>query len=129
MLMYLVILKYLDPTIKVLPGGVCNEKNLVKGTPCVYAVGDVLNGTPELTPVAVKDGELLADRLFGGKDKLMDYNGIPTTVFTPAEYSHVGMSEEEALKKYNKEIECYMYSWGTLELSVTHRPKVPSMKA
>mmetsp|Transcript_7564 Transcript_7564/g.6317 ORF Transcript_7564/g.6317 Transcript_7564/m.6317 type:complete len:110 (+) Transcript_7564:110-439(+) len=64
---------------------VVDEKNLVKGTPCVYAVGDVLNGTPELTPVAVKDGELLADRLFGGKTKLMDYTGIPTTVFTPAE--------------------------------------------
>ncbi|KAF4716004.1 hypothetical protein FOZ62_000182 [Perkinsus olseni] len=109
---------------------VIDEKNLVRGTPCVYAVGDVVKGIPELTPVAIKAGELLADRLFGGKTKLMDYHSIPTTVFTPAEYSHVGMSEEEALTEYSKdEVECYMYSWGSLELSVTHRPKVPSTMA
>ncbi len=35
-------------------------------TPHVYAVGDVLEGKPELTPVAVQAGKLLAKRLFGG---------------------------------------------------------------
>lgn len=35
--------------------------------PYVYAVGDVVEGQPELTPVAVQAGRLLARRLFGGR--------------------------------------------------------------
>lgn len=35
--------------------------------PYVYAVGDVLEGKPELTPIAVQAGKLLARRLFGGR--------------------------------------------------------------
>jgi thioredoxin reductase (NADPH) len=39
---------------------------------------------------------------------MTDYSMIPTTVFTPTEYSFVGMSEEEAEKKYGKDqIEVY----------------------
>ena len=34
--------------------------------PNVYAVGDVLEGKPELTPVAIQAGKLLAQRLYGG---------------------------------------------------------------
>lgn len=34
--------------------------------PYVYAVGDVIDGKPELTPVAIQAGKLLAKRLFGG---------------------------------------------------------------
>lgn len=35
----------------------------------VYAVGDVLEGKPQLTPVAVQAGKLLARRLFGGRSE------------------------------------------------------------
>lgn len=34
--------------------------------PYVYAVGDIIDGKPELTPVAIQAGKLLAKRLFGG---------------------------------------------------------------
>lgn len=33
--------------------------------PHVYAIGDILEGKPELTPVAIQAGKLLARRLFG----------------------------------------------------------------
>lgn len=36
--------------------------------PYVYAIGDVLEGKPELTPVAIQAGKLLARRLFGGSN-------------------------------------------------------------
>jgi len=39
--------------------------------PHVYAVGDVLDGKPELTPVAIHAGRLLARRLFGAKSELV----------------------------------------------------------
>jgi len=55
----------------------------------VFAVGDVCLGKQELTPVAIKAGELLAKRLFGGASQTMDYSMVPTTVFTPFEYGTV----------------------------------------
>ena len=54
----------------------------------------------ELTPSAIKAGKLLSKRLFGGKTELMDYDLIPTTVFTPIEYGTCGLTEEEAQAKF-----------------------------
>ena len=34
----------------------------------------------------------------------MDYSLIPTTVFTPLEYSCVGMTEEEAVKSASVDV-------------------------
>jgi thioredoxin reductase (NADPH) len=62
----------------------------------IYAIGDVIYGKLELTPVAIKAGKLLAYRLFGGATEKMDYINVPTTVFTPLEYGSCGYSEEEA---------------------------------
>ncbi len=53
--------------------------------PHIFAVGDVLQGKMELTPVAIKAGEMLARRLFKGSSEAMDWDMIPTTVFTPSE--------------------------------------------
>lgn len=55
---------------------------------------------PELTPVAIQAGRLLARRLFAGHNAHMDYDNVPTTVFTPMEYGRVGLSEEMAHKKF-----------------------------
>ena len=70
--------------------------------PNVYAIGDVLDGTPELTPVAIQAGILLSRRLFGGSKEPMDYRNVCTTVFTPIEYSCVGYSEDEAIEKFGE---------------------------
>jgi len=51
--------------------------------PNIYAVGDVMEGCPELTPVAIQAGQLLARRLFDYSTEPMDYVNICTTVFTP----------------------------------------------
>lgn len=92
----------------------------------VYAIGDVIENSPELTPVAMKEGKLLADRLFGGKTKKMDYDNIPTTIFTPLEYGMVGLSEESAEEKYGTHnIEVYHTSFKPLEwsfLDMTNKP-------
>ena len=47
----------------------------------VYTLGDV-SGEKELTPVAIKAGRTLAERLFNGQTNAkMDYTTIPTVVF------------------------------------------------
>jgi thioredoxin reductase (NADPH) len=67
--------------------------------PNIFAIGDVVSGKPELTPVAIAAGRLLARRLFGGATIGMDYSKIPTTVFTPLEYGCCGLSEEQATEQ------------------------------
>jgi len=102
----------------------------IRGYENIYAVGDVAEGKPELTPVAVRDGELLAQRLFGGSmDTISRSDLIPTTIFTPVEYGCVGLSEEAAVEKFGAEkIENYLYEWQTLELSSVHRPKLERLR-
>lgn len=88
--------------------------------PNIYAIGDVLDGTPELTPVAIQAGLLLAQRLFGRSKEQMDYVNICTTVFTPIEYACVGISEDDAIEKYGQNgIEVYHREFLPLEWSMT----------
>ncbi|KRZ96424.1 Thioredoxin reductase 2, mitochondrial [Trichinella sp. T8] len=82
----------------------------------IYAIGDIQHGRVELTPVAIKAGKLLARRLYSNSQLLMNYDNIPTTVFTPVEYSCVGLSEELAVEKFGaNEIEVYHASFKPLE--------------
>jgi pyruvate/2-oxoglutarate dehydrogenase complex dihydrolipoamide dehydrogenase (E3) component len=84
--------------------------------PHVFAVGDVLDGRLELTPVAIEAGRRVVRRLFGGSNKLMNYDTIPTTVFTPLEYGCCGLSEEEAIKRHgDANIEIYHTIFSPLE--------------
>lgn len=96
--------------------------------PHIYAVGDILRDRPELTPVAIKTGELLAQRIFGGSTKLMDWDLVPTTVFTPVEYGAVGLSEEEAMARFGDDVRTYLFEFTSLEHSAVHREKVPAMR-
>ncbi|MFT5547191.1 glutathione-disulfide reductase, partial [Rheinheimera aquimaris] len=73
----------------------------VKG---IYAVGDI-TGEAQLTPVAVKAGRLLAERLFNPElaDAHMDYSLIPTVVFSHPPIGTIGLTEHEARQKYGDE--------------------------
>lgn len=89
-------------------------------TPNIYAIGDVMEGCPELTPVAIQAGITLARRLFGGSKEAMDYVNVCTTVFTPIEYSCVGLSEDEAIEKFGPDgIEVYHREFLPLEWSLS----------
>lgn len=86
----------------------------------IYAIGDVIDGAPELTPVAIQAGRLLAKRLFGNGQVLMDYHTIATTVFTPLEYGCIGYSEEDAIAEFgDKNIEVYHSVFTPLEWSLS----------
>lgn len=70
--------------------------------PNIYAIGDVIDGKPELTPVAIHAGKYLAQRIIGLHNKTTNYKQVPTTVFTPVEYGCVGLSEEEAYEIFGE---------------------------
>ncbi len=63
-----------------------------------YAVGDVA-GRAQLTPVALAEGMALARRLFGGVETKLDYDLVPTAVFTTPAVGTVGLTEEEARRR------------------------------
>ena len=89
--------------------------------PHIYAIGDVLLGRPELTPVAIAAGKLLARRLYGGASAQMDYDNVPTTVFTPLEYGAIGMPEEEAVRRFGAaNLEVYHSFFKPLEWALSH---------
>ncbi len=66
--------------------------------PSIYAVGDVTNRV-QLTPVAIREGQAFADRTYGGKDVVLDYDNIPAAVFSHPPMAGVGMTEGEAKTK------------------------------
>jgi pyruvate/2-oxoglutarate dehydrogenase complex dihydrolipoamide dehydrogenase (E3) component len=73
-----------------------------------------------LTPVAIQAGIILARRLFGASKEAMDYVNICTTVFTPIEYSCVGLSEDEAIAQYGEDgVEVYHREFLPLEWSLS----------
>lgn len=110
--------------------GKINVTNEVTNVPNIYAIGDIIEGGLELTPVAIRAGEMLARRLFAGSTEQMDYVNVPTTVFTPFEYGAVGYSEEGAEEKFGKEnIETYLFEFASLELGAAHRHKVEARRA
>lgn len=100
---------------------ICDEKEN-SNIPYIHAVGDIVDGKPELTPVAIQAGILLVRRLFGNGTVLCDYNNIPTTVFTPLEYGCIGLTEEKAIEMHGADdIEVYHTNYVPLEFTVAQR--------
>jgi glutathione reductase (NADPH) len=64
----------------------------------IYAVGDVTNRV-QLTPVAIREGQAFADTLFGSKPTRVDYENIPSAVFSHPPLAGVGMTEGQARNK------------------------------
>jgi glutathione reductase (NADPH) len=64
----------------------------------IYAVGDVTNRV-QLTPVAIREGQAFADTIFGNKPTRVDYENIPSAVFSHPPLAGVGMTEGEARNK------------------------------
>jgi glutathione reductase (NADPH) len=63
--------------------------------PSIYAVGDVTDRV-QLTPVAIREGQAFADTLFGNKPTQVDYENIPSAVFSHPPLAVVGMTEADA---------------------------------
>jgi glutathione reductase (NADPH) len=94
----------------------------------IHAIGDV-TGRAQLTPVAIAAGRRLADRLFGGKrDRHLDYEGIPTVVFTHPPIGTVGLSESEARAKYGDAVKVYVSDFTAMYHALTARKSRTDMK-
>lgn len=80
-------------------GAVIVNESYQSSVPSIYAVGDV-TARVQLTPVALGEAMVVVDHLFGQGKRQMDYDCIPTAVFTHPNIGTVGDSEHQARKKY-----------------------------
>ncbi len=65
----------------------------------IHAVGDVIDRI-HLTPVALAEAMALVERLFGAGGRTVDYDTIPTAVFTHPNVGTVGLSEAAARERF-----------------------------
>ncbi len=83
-------------------GAILVDEQYQTSVPSLYALGDVTN-TPKLTPVAIAEGHVLADRLFAGSSRAVGYDFIATAIFTDPHLATVGETEQEAKARLGEE--------------------------
>ncbi|WP_350635019.1 glutathione-disulfide reductase [Pseudoalteromonas sp. GW168-MNA-CIBAN-0100] len=98
----------------------------------VYAVGDIIENGIELTPVAVKAGRTLSERLFNKElpdDLKMDYSLVPTVVFSHPPIGTIGLTEQEAISQYGEEnVRIYQSGFTAMYTAVTKHRQPCKMK-
>jgi len=97
--------------------------------PNTYSLGDVC-GKYQLTPVAIAAGRRLADRVFNNKHNLkLEYEHIPAVISSHPTVGAVGLTEEEAIKKYGKDkLKIYTSKFTNMYHAVTERKVGTNMK-
>ncbi|HBO37232.1 MAG TPA: glutathione-disulfide reductase [Pasteurellaceae bacterium] len=96
----------------------------------IYAVGDIIEGGIELTPVAVAAGRRLSERLFNGKpNEHLDYNLVPTVVFSHPPIGTIGLTEPKAIEQYGAEnVKVYKSAFTPMYSAVTQHRQPCRMK-
>jgi glutathione reductase (NADPH) len=96
----------------------------VKG---VYAIGDI-TGQAALTPVAIAAGRRLAERLFDYQTKAhVDYDNIPSVVFSHPPIGTVGMHECEARQTFD-EVTIYQTEFTPMRYALAEHGSSTAMK-
>jgi glutathione reductase (NADPH) len=84
--------------VEIVKGALAVDERARTNQPHIYAVGDCTNRVM-LTPVAIAEGRAFADREFANLPTRVNYNTIPTAVFSQPEVGTVGLSEAEAKRQ------------------------------
>jgi len=113
----------------------CNERGYIPtdkfqntNVPGVYAVGDV-TGRAQLTPVAIAAARRLGDRLFGGQsERHLDYENIPTVVFSHPPMGTIGLTEDEARAEHGEAVKVYQTRFTPMYNAFTRHSSKTAMK-
>jgi glutathione reductase (NADPH) len=107
-------------------GAIEVDKFSQTSVPHIYAIGDVTDRI-NLTPVAIREGHAFADTVFGRKPTPVDYDNIPTAVFSEPEVGVVGLTEEQACARSPK-VHIYKTSFRPMKATVAARDSRSFMK-
>ncbi|ALM84160.1 glutathione-disulfide reductase [Bordetella sp. N] len=110
-------------------GYIESDKYERTNVPHIYAVGDV-TGKIELTPVAVAAGRRLSERLFNNKpDEHLNYENVPTVVFSHPPIGTVGLTEPQARARHgNDQVKVYQSGFTAMYTAVTKHRQPARMK-
>ncbi len=109
-------------------GFIKTDRYQVTSNSNIYAVGDV-TGRVALTPVAIAAGRRLADRLFGGQpDAHMDYENIPSVIFSHPPIGTMGLSESVARERFGDDVKVYTSEFKNMYYQVATRSSPTLMK-
>ncbi|OQK18150.1 glutathione reductase [Methyloprofundus sedimenti] len=81
-------------------GAIKVDEHYQSNIPSIYALGDVTHRI-NLTPVATAEAMALVNELYGNRFTPVDYEHIPTAVFSQPNIATVGLTETEARKRYS----------------------------
>ena len=114
-------------------GVVLNEKGAVQvddafqtSVANIYALGDVTDRV-NLTPVALAEGRVLAENLFGGAERKMNYENIPTAVFSQPPIGTVGLTEAAARERLGA-VDIYASRFKPMKHTLSGRNELTFMK-
>ncbi len=94
----------------------------------IFALGDV-TGRAQLTPVAIAAGRRLADRLYGGqKDRRLEYENIPTVIFSHPPIGTVGLTEAAARERHGDAVKVYTTEFTAMYNAFTDHAPPTAMK-
>jgi pyruvate/2-oxoglutarate dehydrogenase complex dihydrolipoamide dehydrogenase (E3) component len=106
--------------VKIERGHIVVKDTLQTAAPNIYAIGDV-NGKFPFTHGAGAEGKtVIANAVFGLKKK-MNYDHMPWVTYTDPEVYHLGLTEEQARKKFGENISVYRVSTGEVDRFVADR--------
>jgi len=98
-------------------GAIIVDQEFRSSVPAIHAIGDVSNKY-NLTPVAIVEGAAFASNIFGKQPAIVNYQNIPTCIFSQPNLGTVGLTEEQARKQFN-EIAIYKSRFTPLKQSLT----------
>jgi glutathione reductase (NADPH) len=107
-------------------GAVVVDEHFQSSVASIHAIGDVIHRF-QLTPVALAEGMVIVDRLFGGGERKMSYSNIATAIFSNPNVGTVGLSEAQARRDYG-DVAIYRTSFTALKHRLSGRAESTLMK-
>jgi len=107
-------------------GEVLVDDNYRTSVSNIFAVGDVIDRV-QLTPVALAEGMYVSNLLFGAEPVALDYQRIPTAVFSQPSLATVGPTEEEARNEYQN-LQVYRSTFRALKNTISGNEEGTMMK-
>jgi glutathione reductase (NADPH) len=93
----------------------------------IFAVGDCTK-SPQLTPIAKAEGYAFAKTIFGKTPQKVNYDEVPSAVFSRPEAAGVGLTEAKAREKFGKSVKCYRSSFQPLSSQLTEDTQDATIK-
>ncbi|HJU62462.1 MAG TPA: glutathione-disulfide reductase [Candidatus Binatia bacterium] len=107
-------------------GGVVVDDYSKTNVDSIYAIGDCTDRMM-LTPVAIAEGQAVAETLFNNNPTKPNYINVPSVVFSNPNVGTVGLNETKARERY-RNIDVYKTNFRPLKHTLTGRDERTMMK-